>query len=47
MGSLGVPKKLNKEAFKAVLVRIWRLGGNLFLKEIQENLWLFEFTKSK
>ncbi|XP_062146783.1 uncharacterized protein LOC133854564 [Alnus glutinosa] len=45
VGSLGVPKKLNKEAFKAVLVRIWRLGRNLFLKEIQENLWLFEFSE--
>ncbi len=45
MGRLGVPKKLNKEAFKAILVRIWRLVGRLFLKEIQEHVRLFEFTE--
>jgi hypothetical protein len=40
---LGVPKKLNKEAFKAILTRIWRPAGRVVFKEIQENLWLFEF----
>jgi hypothetical protein len=41
VGRLGVPKKLNKESFKAILVRIWRPAGNVVFKEIQENLWLF------
>lgn len=44
IGRLGVAKKIHKEAFKAILVRIWRLLGSVFFKEIQENLWLFEFS---
>jgi hypothetical protein len=44
---LGVPKKLNKEAFKAVLQRIWRPSGRLVVKEIKENLWLFEFSEDR
>jgi hypothetical protein len=43
VGRLGVLKKLNKEAFKAVLMRIWRLPGRVVFKEILENLWLFKF----
>ncbi len=40
-----MPKKLNKEGFKAILVRIWRPVGRVIFKEIQENLWLFEFEE--
>lgn len=40
-----MPKKLNKEAFKAILVRIWRPAGQVVFKEIQENLWLFELSE--
>jgi hypothetical protein len=47
VGRLGVPKKLNKEAFKAVLQRIWRPSGQLVVKEIKENLWLFEFSEDR
>jgi hypothetical protein len=43
VGRLGVPKKLNKEAFKSLLLRIWRTMGRVFFKEIQDKLWLFEF----
>jgi hypothetical protein len=45
VGRLGVPKKLNKEAFKAILVRIWRPAVKVIFKEIQDNLWLFEFSE--
>jgi hypothetical protein len=45
VGRLGVPKKLNKEAFKAILLRIWRPVGTVLFKEVQENLWLFEFEE--
>lgn len=45
VGSVGVPKKLNNEAFKTILLRIWRPGGRVVFNEIQENLWLFEFSK--
>jgi len=37
VGRLGAPKKLNKEAFKAILMRIWRPAGRVVFKEIQEN----------
>lgn len=47
IGRLGEAKRIKKEAFKSVLTRIWRLRGNVFFQEIQENLWLFEFSKDK
>lgn len=46
MGRLGMAKKINKEAFKSILTRIWRTKiGRVFFKEIQDNLWLFEFAE--
>lgn len=45
VGRLGVPKRVNKEAFKSLLTRIWRTGRDIFFKEISENLWLFEFKE--
>lgn len=47
IGRLGAVKCFNKEAFKTLLLRIWRIEGQVFFKEIQENLWLFEFTKEE
>jgi len=43
VGRMGVPKRINKEAFRNLLTRIWRLVGDMFCKEIQDNLWVFEF----
>jgi len=43
VGRLGV-LILNKEAFKAVLMHIWRPAGHVVFKEILENIWLFEFS---
>jgi len=34
VGRLGVPKKLNNEAFKSILLRIWRPAGKMNCKEI-------------
>jgi hypothetical protein len=39
------PKKINKEAFKSVLTRIWRTIDGIYFKEILDNLWIFEFEK--
>jgi len=47
VGRLGVPKKLNKEAFKTVLQRIWRPSGLLVVKEISAEMWLFEFSEER
>lgn len=45
VGRLASARKINKEAFKALLVRIWRLEGRVFFTEILDNLWPFEFTE--
>jgi hypothetical protein len=45
VGRFGTPKKINKEAFKSVLTRIWRTTRGVFFKEILDNLWIFEFEK--
>jgi hypothetical protein len=45
VGRLGIAKKIDKEAFKTLLTRIWQTMGRVFFKEIQDNLWLFEFTE--
>jgi hypothetical protein len=36
-------KKVNKEAFKTVLSRIWRTIQGVIFKELDDNVWLFEF----
>jgi hypothetical protein len=45
VGRLWAGKRTNKEAFQSVLSQIWRIRGGVVFKEIQENLWLFEFEK--
>jgi hypothetical protein len=44
VGKLWTEKPTNKEAFKTVLSRLWRTVETVIFKEIQENLWLFEFS---
>jgi hypothetical protein len=44
VGKLWTKKPTNKEAFKTVLSRLWRTVETVIFKEIQENLWLFEFS---
>jgi hypothetical protein len=43
VGKLWTNKTINKEAFNAVLSRIWRTVGQVVFKELQDNCWLFEF----
>lgn len=47
IGRLGEAKKINKDAFKTLLTRIWRLRGSVFFKEIHDNLWVFEFSEEE
>jgi hypothetical protein len=47
VGRLASDRSINKESFKILLTRIWRVRGSVFFKEIQENLWLLEFTKQE
>lgn len=45
VGKIWTEKSVNKEAFRSVLSRIWRLAGWVVFKELNDNLWLFEFTE--
>ncbi|GLT76794.1 hypothetical protein SLA2020_484320 [Shorea laevis] len=47
VGRLGTEKRINREAFRSLTTRSAgvRLGYN-YLKEIQANLWVFEFSDS-
>jgi hypothetical protein len=45
VGKLWIERIANKEAFKTVLSRIWCLARSMVLKELQDNLWLFEFDE--
>ena len=38
-------KPVNREAFKSVLSSLWRLVGTVVFKEVQDNIWLYEFTE--
>lgn len=44
VGKIGIEKKVNKKAFKSMLLRLWRIGGKMVFKEVQDNVWLFEFS---
>jgi hypothetical protein len=35
---------VNKEAFRSVLSHIWCTVGPVVFKEVQDNVWVFEFT---
>lgn len=44
MGRIGDEKKVNKKkAFKSVLSQILRIVGSVTFKEVQDNVWVFEF----
>jgi hypothetical protein len=45
VGKLGSRKRINNEAFKQVLSRIWRPRKGIIFKEVQDNLWIFEFEE--
>lgn len=43
VGKIWTEKKINNEAFKAVMARVWHAVGCVEFREIQDNLWIFEF----
>ena len=45
IGKIWIGKKVNKEAFMIVLSRIWRTKRGVIFKELDDNLWLFEFDE--
>jgi hypothetical protein len=44
VGRIGDEKKVYKDAFKNMLASIWRIVGTVTFNEVQDNVWLFEFT---
>lgn len=44
VGRYWTEKKYNKEAFKTVLSKLWRVVGRVTFRELHDNLWLFEFS---
>ena len=42
-GRIWMAKKVNREAFKGVLTRVWRTMKGVIFKELDDNIWLFEF----
>jgi hypothetical protein len=44
VGKVSSERQVNKEAFRNVLSQLWRTVGSILFKEVQDNIWLFEFT---
>jgi hypothetical protein len=44
VGKVWADKQVHKEGFKTALSRIWRLVEEVTFKELQDNMWLFEFS---
>lgn len=44
IGRIWTDKKINKESFWTTLSRLWRTTDIISFKEIQDNLWIFEFS---
>jgi hypothetical protein len=45
IGRIWTAKRVNKEAFKVVLTRVWRTVKGVRFKELDDNIWLFEFEE--
>jgi hypothetical protein len=45
VGRIWIAKKVDNEAFKVVLTRVWRTTRGVIFKELDDNIWLFEFEK--
>jgi hypothetical protein len=43
VGKIWFGKRINKDAFKQVLSRLWRTRRGVIFKEVQDNLWIFKF----
>ena len=45
VGRIWMARKVNKDAFKVVLTRVWRLTKGVIFKELDDNIWPFEFEE--
>lgn len=44
VGRFIIDKKINKEAFRSMMLRLWNLHEGVRFQEVQEHLWLIEFS---
>lgn len=44
VGRIGTEKRINREAFRTLLTRLWRPLGQVIFQAVQEHLWIFEFS---
>lgn len=44
VGRIETDKRINRDAFKTLLHRLWRPGGHVVFQALHEHLWIFEFT---
>jgi hypothetical protein len=44
IGKIWAGNRINRDAFVQVYKRIWRTDGDVVFKEVQPNVWMFEFS---
>ena len=44
IGKYWSEKKYSRDAFKTVFSRIWRVVGMVTFRELNDNIWIFEFS---
>ncbi|XP_059452415.1 uncharacterized protein LOC132183040 [Corylus avellana] len=47
VGRIVAEKSINREAFRSLMTTLWRVKGGASFKELQENLWLIEFSDGR
>jgi hypothetical protein len=44
IGRIMSNRRVQKEAFKAFMARLWKTTGKVVFKELEDNIWLLEFS---
>jgi len=44
IGRLMSDRRIRKEAFCTLMVRLWKMEGEVTFKELYDNIWLLEFS---
>jgi len=44
VGRVMSERRIQKDAFRALMARLWKTSGTVVFKELHENIWLIEFS---
>jgi hypothetical protein len=44
VGRIMSERRIQKEAFQTLMTRLWKPAREVFFKELNDNLWLIEFS---